>query len=94
MTAWASRALSLSDATACRIRKGHHVFDWITGLVERGGYLAVAFLMFAEKAFSPIPSELIMPLAGFASARGDLNISIVILAGTLGHCLGQSSGTT
>src|SRR3546814_1862992 len=42
--------------------------DWIARLVEGGGYLGIAALMFAENLFPPIPSELIMPLAGFAAA--------------------------
>jgi len=64
------------------------MFDWITGFVERGGYFAVALLMFAENAFPPIPSELIMPLAGFTAAAGQLNIFGTILAGSAGSLLG------
>lgn len=45
------------------------MFDWITSLVEKSGYLGIAFLMFAENVFPPIPSEIIMPLAGFTAAR-------------------------
>jgi membrane protein DedA with SNARE-associated domain len=44
--------------------------------------------MFLENVFPPIPSELIMPLAGFAAARGDLNMAGVIAAGTIGSILG------
>ncbi|WP_134496665.1 DedA family protein [Microvirga pakistanensis] len=64
------------------------MFDWITGLIETSGYLGIALLMFAENVFPPIPSELIMPLAGFTAARGDLNFALVILAGTLGSVAG------
>lgn len=64
------------------------MFDWIVGLVERSGYLGVALLMFAENLFPPIPSELIMPLAGFAAARGELGLLPVILAGSVGSLLG------
>jgi membrane protein DedA with SNARE-associated domain len=64
------------------------VFEWVTGIVERTGYLGVAFLMFAENVFPPIPSELIMPLAGFAAARGELNVGLVVLAGSAGSLLG------
>ena len=64
------------------------MFDWITGFVEQGGYLAVAFLMFAENVFPPIPSELIMPLAGFAAARGELSFTLAVVAGTVGSLLG------
>jgi membrane protein DedA with SNARE-associated domain len=64
------------------------MFDWITGLVEQTGYLGIALLMLAENVFPPIPSELIMPLAGFTAARGELNIVLVVLAGTVGTVLG------
>ena len=53
------------------------------------GYPGVAFLMFLENIFPPIPSELIMPLAGFSAARGDLSFVGVVLAGALGSLLGQ-----
>lgn len=64
------------------------MFEWVTGIVERTGYLGVAFLMFAENVFPPIPSELIMPLAGFQAARGELNIVLLVLAGSAGSLLG------
>lgn len=60
------------------------MFDWITGLIERGGYLGVALLMFLENIFPPIPSELIMPLAGYQAAQGSLSLAGVIVAGTIG----------
>jgi membrane protein DedA with SNARE-associated domain len=60
------------------------MFDWIVGLVERGGYLGITLLMLAENLFPPIPSELIMPLAGFSAAQGKLNVMLVILSGTIG----------
>jgi membrane protein DedA with SNARE-associated domain len=64
------------------------MFDWITGIVDRTGYLGVALLMFAENLFPPIPSELIMPLAGFAAARGELSVALVVLAGIAGSLAG------
>ncbi|MBI0538449.1 DedA family protein [Roseomonas sp. KE2513] len=64
------------------------MFDWIVGLVERGGYLGITLLMLAENLFPPIPSELIMPLAGFSAAQGKLNVMLVILSGTIGSVLG------
>ena len=62
--------------------------EWITNLVDAGGYLGVVFLMFLENVFPPIPSELVMPLAGFATARGELSFAGVVAAGTLGSLLG------
>ena len=61
--------------------------DWIIGFEEMGS-LGIAVLMFAENVFPPIPSELIMPLAGFSAARGELNLMIVIIAGSIGSLLG------
>jgi membrane protein DedA with SNARE-associated domain/uncharacterized membrane protein YkvA (DUF1232 family) len=64
------------------------VFDWITGAVSEGGYAGILLMMLAENIFPPIPSELIMPLAGFVAARGELDPVLVVLAGTLGSVLG------
>lgn len=61
--------------------------DWITGF-EKMGTAGIALLMFVENVFPPIPSELIMPLAGFSAARGDLNLAAVIIAGSIGSLLG------
>ncbi|MHA6492781.1 DedA family protein [Pseudomonas borbori] len=64
------------------------MFDSITGLIEQGGYLGILALMFLENLFPPLPSEVIMPLAGFLAARGELNVVLVIAAGTLGSFVG------
>ena len=53
------------------------------------GYPGVALLMFLENLFPPIPSELIMPLAGFTAGRGELSFAWVVVAGSLGSLLGQ-----
>ncbi len=62
--------------------------EWITELLERLGYLGIALLMFLENVFPPIPSELIMPFAGFAASRGELNFFGVLIAGTVGSLAG------
>jgi membrane protein DedA with SNARE-associated domain len=67
---------------------GAMMFDWTTGLVEQTGYFGVLLLMLAENVFPPIPSELIMPMAGFTAHQGQLNIIGVIAAGTVGSVLG------
>lgn len=64
------------------------VSAWVLIIMEKFGYLGIIFAMFAENVFPPIPSELIMPAAGFAVAKGDLNLILVILAGTLGSVIG------
>jgi membrane protein DedA with SNARE-associated domain len=66
------------------------VFDWITGFIERTGYLGIALMMLAENIFPPIPSELIMPLAGFTAARGELSIVGAVLVGSVGSVVGST----
>lgn len=66
------------------------MIEWIAEFVERTGYVGIAFLMFAENVFPPIPSELIMPLGGFAAARGTLSLPGVILAGIVGTLMGAA----
>jgi membrane protein DedA with SNARE-associated domain len=63
--------------------------DWVIRLIEQSGYLGVGFLMFLETIFPPIPSEVIMPVAGVAAARGDMALGGVIAAGTSGAMLGN-----
>ena len=59
-------------------------------LMDSMGYLGIFLLMVLENIFPPIPSELIMPSAGFAASpqRGDLNIFLVVLVGALGSVIG------
>lgn len=64
------------------------MFDWILGIIETGGYSGIFFLMFLENIFPPIPSELIVPLAGYLAAEGKLNIFLVILVSGFGTVLG------
>jgi membrane protein DedA with SNARE-associated domain len=64
------------------------MFDWMTGFQMKMGTLGIVPLMFAENVFPPIPSELIMPLAGFSAARGERNLIIAISAGSIGSLLG------
>jgi membrane protein DedA with SNARE-associated domain len=58
--------------------------DWVTNVVEALGYVGVAILILVENVFPPIPSEIILPLAGFMSSRGDFWLPAVIVAATLG----------
>ena len=58
--------------------------DWIISIMEQLGYLGIALLMFLDNVFPPIPSELIMPSAGFTASQGQLLLSGVIIAGCIG----------
>lgn len=66
------------------------MFDWITDWIEKSGYLGIFVLTFLENLFPPIPSELIMPLAGFKAAQGALSLPLVIASGTAGSLAGAS----
>ena len=45
--------------------------QWVTDVVESLGYVGVALLVAIENVFPPIPSEVVLGLAGFVAARGD-----------------------
>jgi len=62
--------------------------EWIERMIEEGGYLALAIVMFLENVFPPIPSEVVMPLAGYHAQAGDLSLAGVIVAGSAGAFLG------
>ena len=62
--------------------------DWIKNTMNLLGYPGVAVLMFLENVFPPIPSELVMPLAGFTATQGKLTFAGVVLAGMLGSAGG------
>lgn len=64
------------------------MLEWITNTINSMGYPGIVLLMFLENLFPPIPSEVIMPLAGFAATQGEMRLTYVVLAGTLGSLLG------
>jgi membrane protein DedA with SNARE-associated domain len=66
------------------------MFEWARSVVQRLGYGGVALLTFLENVFPPIPSELIIPLAGFVAAEGQMTVPGVIVAGTLGSLGGAT----
>ena len=64
------------------------MFDWITQIITQAGYPGIFLLMLAENLFPPIPSEVIMPLAGFLIGEGKFALVPTILAGTAGAVCG------
>jgi membrane protein DedA with SNARE-associated domain len=66
------------------------VITWATDLVASGGLFGIFALMVAENLFPPLPSEVVMPLAGFAAARGQMPLIGVILAGIAGSLAGNA----
>lgn len=62
--------------------------DWIVNAIQTTGAWGVGLLMFVENVFPPIPSELIMPLAGFLASQDRMNFWVAVAAGSLGSLLG------
>jgi membrane protein DedA with SNARE-associated domain len=61
---------------------------WVMSIFVSTGYYGILLLMFVENVFPPIPSEIIMPLAGYMAAQGKLSLFGIILAGMAGSVLG------
>ena len=62
------------------------VIDWY---MQNISYLTVFILMLIESTILPMPSELVIPPAAYLAAKGDLNIFLVVLAGTSGALIGS-----
>ena len=61
---------------------------WIEQIILALGYPGIALVMLIENLFPPIPSEVVMPFAGFLAQQGKLNLVAAIAAGTLGSVMG------
>jgi len=62
--------------------------DVITRIVETLGAVGVALLVAVENVFPPIPSELVLPLAGFVAGRGDASLTAMLIGATTGSVVG------
>lgn len=67
---------------------GDALGGFVEEVVRSFGLWGVAALMLLENLFPPIPSELILPLAGFFVSRGELGLAGTLLAATVGSLLG------
>lgn len=61
---------------------------WIQNILEQFGIMGVAFLMLIENIFPPIPSEVVMPWAGYSVSQGDHSFLAIVTAGSVGSFLG------
>jgi len=61
---------------------------WVIDIINRVGEPGVGALIALENIVPPIPSEVILPFAGFAAARGDLNVVLAWVAATIGALVG------
>ena len=62
---------------------------YITKLIEWGGYVSVTILMTMESMVFPVPSEAVMPFAGFLVAEGHFTFWGVVVASTVGSIVGS-----
>jgi membrane protein DedA with SNARE-associated domain len=61
---------------------------WLVDTIGRMGYTGLILLMAMESSVLPVPSELVMPPAGYLAYRGEMNIWLALLCGTIGSCIG------
>lgn len=64
------------------------IIDWIISLMEAIGAPGVGLGVFLENIFPPIPSEVILPLAGFTSSQGSMNVIAAFIWATIGSMVG------
>ncbi len=65
------------------------IVDLVVQLVEHGSYPLVVALMALESALIPIPSEIVMPFAGFLVYEGKMNFWLAVASGVVGNLIGS-----
>jgi membrane protein DedA with SNARE-associated domain len=66
----------------------HEFILWVVNTIDAWGYPGIFILMFLESTFVPVPSELVMPPAGYLVSQGEMSFFVVIMLGTVGNILG------
>ncbi len=66
----------------------HGLIDWLLTTIGSLGYPGIFLLMAMESSIFPVPSELVMPPAGYLAQQGQMNIWIAIVCGTMGSLVG------
>jgi len=66
----------------------HEAMNWLVTTIGAMGYPGVFILMAMESSLIPVPSELVMPPAGYLAQRGEMNMVVAILCGTFGSLVG------
>jgi membrane protein DedA with SNARE-associated domain len=65
------------------------IATWVIGVISSMGYGGIVLLMAIESACIPLPSEIIMPFAGFLVSKGEMTLFGIALAGAIGCVLGS-----
>jgi membrane protein DedA with SNARE-associated domain len=63
---------------------------WLVDSIGALGYLGILLLMFLESTFFPVPSELVIPPAGYLAAKNGMNLGLITAAGVSGSVLGAT----
>jgi membrane protein DedA with SNARE-associated domain len=66
----------------------HELLKWLVDTIGTMGYPGIVFLMFIESTFIPLPSEIVIPPAGYLISQNKMSWAGVILSGTVGSLLG------
>jgi len=66
----------------------HEMINWLLSTIGSMGYPGIFILMAMESSVIPVPSELVMPPAGYLAHQGEMNIWVAILMGTVGSLVG------
>ncbi|HEY5974676.1 MAG TPA: DedA family protein [Geobacteraceae bacterium] len=66
----------------------HELVNWLLTTIGALGYPGIFLLMAMESSVIPIPSELVMPPAGYLAQQGQMNMGVAILCGTIGSLVG------
>jgi membrane protein DedA with SNARE-associated domain len=66
----------------------HVLVQWLLDTIGAMGYPGIFLLMAMESSVIPVPSELVMPPAGYLAFQGEMNVAVAILCGTLGSLVG------
>ena len=62
--------------------------DWLLAALLQLGYPGIVALMAMESSILPVPSELVMPPAGYWAAKGEMNFVLAVACGVLGSVIG------
>jgi membrane protein DedA with SNARE-associated domain len=63
--------------------------DWVQGIVRAGGYPVVFLLITLESTLVPIPSELVMPFAGYMAWKGEFSLPVILVINSVGAVVGS-----
>jgi membrane protein DedA with SNARE-associated domain len=67
------------------------MIDWLQWLMETLGAPGAGLAVALESIFPPIPSEIVLPLAGFTASRGSLSLTAVLICTTIGSLVGAAA---